>query len=311
MAAPCPLPNANSAFPAARFLPMEDGGIMFCYWNQDGLHIDSWIAREIAADRVRLYRGGNRYEMHAVTDAGDVYLLTILLDPEAIYALRGYGGPSVRESIVQNLEEDETAAQVDAEWRAQNATVEVAGGDGQPPAPPAPPGGGAILTAPHLPPEEDSGAALGVWAVAEALAVPLTLPSTPETQDTWSWAQAAPALPLTQTLEADLLAAALLGLGAAGMNRERFDSLVYASTIRYPETSPRDRVLASPQKRVADIVIKDAVASGASCPISMEELTLKTAAAVAPCYHVFEREAIKEWLEHSETCPTCREPCQM
>ena len=67
----------------------------------------------------------------------------------------------------------------------------------------------------------------------------------------------------------------------------------------------------SPKKRIADILIADAVSKGEQCCISMNPLTPDTASCVAPCYHIFETEAIKTWLATKHTCPTCREPCVM
>lgn len=64
-----------------------------------------------------------------------------------------------------------------------------------------------------------------------------------------------------------------------------------------------------PQARVSKLMIADAVASEATCPITTNPLTLINAACVAPCYHIFEREAIEKWLESKSTCPECRQPC--
>jgi hypothetical protein len=66
-----------------------------------------------------------------------------------------------------------------------------------------------------------------------------------------------------------------------------------------------------PQKRVAELVIANAVDTGTICPITMDPLTVDTAACVAPCYHVFEQEAIRQWLVTQTTCPECREPCAL
>ncbi len=66
-----------------------------------------------------------------------------------------------------------------------------------------------------------------------------------------------------------------------------------------------------PQKRIADILIADAVSKGEQCSISLNPLTPDTACCVAPCYHIFEKEAIQTWLSTKHTCPTCREPCSL
>lgn len=46
---------------------------------------------------------------------------------------------------------------------------------------------------------------------------------------------------------------------------------------------------------VADLIVADAVAKGAMCPITMEPLTVETAT-VTPCYHVFDRQALRRWV---------------
>jgi hypothetical protein len=65
------------------------------------------------------------------------------------------------------------------------------------------------------------------------------------------------------------------------------------------------------QKRIADLVIQDAIKQELSCPITINPFTLETAACVAPCYHVFDKDAITRWLETKNTCPECREQCNL
>lgn len=66
-----------------------------------------------------------------------------------------------------------------------------------------------------------------------------------------------------------------------------------------------------PRRNIADAMIRDAISQKATCPISMEPITQETAVCVAPCYHVFQRESIAQWLERETSCPTCREPCRL
>jgi hypothetical protein len=66
-----------------------------------------------------------------------------------------------------------------------------------------------------------------------------------------------------------------------------------------------------PVKRVADIVIADALNQELSCAISLTPLTKENAVCVAPCYHVFEKDGIQKWLSTSSTCPECRTPCAL
>jgi hypothetical protein len=59
-------------------------------------------------------------------------------------------------------------------------------------------------------------------------------------------------------------------------------------------------------KHVADLLLRDAEARSATCPITMEPI--KAAAATAtPCGHVFCADALAAWIasDHS-TCPECR-----
>jgi hypothetical protein len=65
------------------------------------------------------------------------------------------------------------------------------------------------------------------------------------------------------------------------------------------------------QARISKLMIADAVASNATCPITTNPLTLTNAVCVAPCYHIFEREAICIWLETKDTCPECRQTCSL
>ena len=69
--------------------------------------------------------------------------------------------------------------------------------------------------------------------------------------------------------------------------------------------------LAPPRRNIMDAVIRDAISQKSTCPISTELITQETAACVTPCYHIFQRDYIAQWLEIDATCPTCREPCRL
>jgi hypothetical protein len=73
-------------------------------------------------------------------------------------------------------------------------------------------------------------------------------------------------------------------------------------------------VVAPPPKFVTDLVIADAVARGATCPITMEVIEAGKAA-VTPCFHVFEATALAAWVSRCDSnggrgggslCPVCR-----
>ena len=70
--------------------------------------------------------------------------------------------------------------------------------------------------------------------------------------------------------------------------------------------SPKQKQVES---RVERVMIEKAVAEGLACPITLISLTEATAACVAPCYHVFDNEAIQTWLITKNTCPECRRVC--
>jgi len=71
---------------------------------------------------------------------------------------------------------------------------------------------------------------------------------------------------------------------------------------RQPQRQP------PPPKFVTDALVRDAVATGAICPITMEPLTTDTAA-VTTCFHIFEGTAIASWLAQDigHTCPVCKQ----
>lgn len=78
-----------------------------------------------------------------------------------------------------------------------------------------------------------------------------------------------------------------------------------------PSANAAANVQTKPQTRISLLMIADSIASNATCPITTNPLTHETAVCVAPCYHIFEREAITKWLESKDTCPTCRESCSL
>jgi hypothetical protein len=56
---------------------------------------------------------------------------------------------------------------------------------------------------------------------------------------------------------------------------------------------------------VAALLIADAVATGATCPITLNPITTDTAA-TTPCGHVFDSEALTTWIDTGHmTCPEC------
>lgn len=83
--------------------------------------------------------------------------------------------------------------------------------------------------------------------------------------------------------------------------------LAAAATERAETEEPKVHITPMP-KHVADLVLRDAEARGATCPISMEPIKA-TDASVTSCGHVFQTQAIRHWLTGHDTCPQCRQPC--
>lgn len=87
-----------------------------------------------------------------------------------------------------------------------------------------------------------------------------------------------------------------------------------ASLVLLPQSSfqnQNNKQKNQTQVRISKLMIADALASNAICPITTNPLTLTNAVCVAPCYHIFEREAISKWLETKDTCPECRQTCSL
>jgi hypothetical protein len=77
-----------------------------------------------------------------------------------------------------------------------------------------------------------------------------------------------------------------------------------------PVQSPPTQIPTPIPKFVADLIIADAVAKAATCPITMDPLKIATAA-VTTCFHVFDANAIASWLASDAgngTCAVCRTP---
>lgn len=77
-----------------------------------------------------------------------------------------------------------------------------------------------------------------------------------------------------------------------------------ANTV-LPPVRPQSVAHSALPPHVAAIMIEHAAATGATCPITMETLTAKSAA-VTSCGHVFDRDALARWSADHGTCPECR-----
>lgn len=60
--------------------------------------------------------------------------------------------------------------------------------------------------------------------------------------------------------------------------------------------------------RIVLALAREAHDKGEVCPISMEKITPETAS-ITSCFHIFDGESIRRWLEKSTSCPVCKEVC--
>jgi len=63
-------------------------------------------------------------------------------------------------------------------------------------------------------------------------------------------------------------------------------------------------------KFVTDLILRNAAAEGARCPITMDPIEETGIFTVTPCYHVFNAEALQQWRREHNTCPECNQPCR-
>jgi SUMO ligase MMS21 Smc5/6 complex component len=64
----------------------------------------------------------------------------------------------------------------------------------------------------------------------------------------------------------------------------------------------------STKPHLVKLVLKNAIDEHRICPITHDPIT-EDSTCIAPCYHSFDTEAIKGWLQTNTTCPECREVC--
>lgn len=80
-----------------------------------------------------------------------------------------------------------------------------------------------------------------------------------------------------------------------------------SSTIHNQQQQQRPAVVTIPP-RIAKLIAEDASMREEMCPITMETINPQTAK-VTSCYHVFDGQAIDEWLSTKSTCPVCKQDC--
>jgi hypothetical protein len=86
-------------------------------------------------------------------------------------------------------------------------------------------------------------------------------------------------------------------------NPPRPPFVLYTVTVPpVPQRSPQPL-----PPHVSRTLIEHAVATGATCPITLEPIQTATAT-TTPCGHVFNTAALRRWLCTHDTCPECRAP---
>lgn len=321
----------------------EDDTFHFVYMEptQDGwvlgrwMH-DQWTPLAIRNGSMRFYRFVDPppwYRAHTFATVGDDAIFAqfnVIENDELLESIRNTGVPGIPRT---SLRPASSPPDEDRAFREERDGIHVAG----PGQPPQPPGGGPVAAdgaeSQARPPQQAAEVA-GAAALAALLAVAeeqpaARLPWLTEPRDNTA------ALRLLTNLlrepEEPLItdtnnrrrdhwpAAGPYGAGGYGVYRPPNLQIPIFNNILndfyddiYDDIRPLAEAAAplpKPQKRVADLVIADAVKNCASCPITMEPIKAESAACVAPCYHVFEKEAITHWLGTHHTCPQCRENC--
>lgn len=66
-----------------------------------------------------------------------------------------------------------------------------------------------------------------------------------------------------------------------------------------------------PPAFVANIMKGDAIKNAQSCPISLEVFTDAAKMCMTPCFHMFERASLEEWMKNTYSCPVCKASCSL
>lgn len=95
------------------------------------------------------------------------------------------------------------------------------------------------------------------------------------------------------------------------LERHRPDDLLEMALSASRTAIPPPRVTphAFPAHLV-DSVLTAAETEGKTCPITMEPIR-RNRSTITSCGHIFQKEAIREWLRNHDTCPECRQHCSV
>jgi hypothetical protein len=115
------------------------------------------------------------------------------------------------------------------------------------------------------------------------------------------------------------------GGGGGGTAATSLGAVVVAAALSAPAapaaaaaqplpSAPQERAAATaataaPQvpRYVLELVKRDAVSKGESCPISMTPFQECSSTTVTSCFHLFETESIRTWLSTKDCCPVCKQ----
>ena len=59
-------------------------------------------------------------------------------------------------------------------------------------------------------------------------------------------------------------------------------------------------------KHAVTSFVENAIAKAETCPITTNPIAMETAC-ITSCFHIFETSALRQWLQQTKECPTCRE----
>lgn len=122
------------------------------------------------------------------------------------------------------------------------------------------------------------------------------------------------------TLPTSLMGTEFTATASANNDEYRIPQILWRVSPPSPFLVPQRQQIIMKQKesiprRIAWLIAEDAQKQGDTCAITMEEISPMTAA-VTTCFHVFNGDALTDWLAHHRTspytpCPVCRKDFSM
>jgi hypothetical protein len=302
------------------YMHFENGSYWLLYTDFSGnLQIDYWSIQAIREDRMRLYTLENQpsyYAWYSFATVHDDSTLIVYRNCTGDVSHLDFSLSSPFDRIMPYCTTDNPVTS-DIAYRALRMPPLTSGSD----SPPFPPGGGAaladgaesLLSSASLDQQPVLMAALALPHYTPNVNMLLNLMVAEDDLDTVHVAYYGDDTVPNPSIYQET--PVTTGAGPSSMESARillYDMFVAGrnnTSSKIPYDNPNKPK--SPLKRVADLVIADALKQDLCCAISLNPLTKETAVCVAPCYHVFEKESIQMWLSTSSTCPECREVCSL